>query len=203
MPILLLQPDLTLPAQKPGMPLKDPFRTGLQQAVQWYSNLRTALQTKVEDALAAAESPAPISTPIQAAAESPAPTLEAADTSAASADTSAASADASATIEYPARANTPPPAMAPPSPYPPPSPLERQRPPDPLTDTAADTSALPADTSAPMAGAATDAGPSPEPPHLTPGWAARVLRERCPACFGLEQWGRPLEKWVYYYSHPT
>jgi hypothetical protein len=75
MSIITIQPGLTLPAQKPGMPVKDPFRTGLQQAVQWYSNLRTALQTKVEDALAAAESPAP--------------TLEAADTSAASADTSA------------------------------------------------------------------------------------------------------------------
>ncbi|KAJ7358265.1 hypothetical protein DFH08DRAFT_687537, partial [Mycena albidolilacea] len=22
----------------------------------------------------------------------------------------------------------------------------------------------------------------------------RVLRERCPACFGLEEWGRPLEE---------
>ncbi|KAJ7745942.1 hypothetical protein DFH07DRAFT_748628, partial [Mycena maculata] len=27
---------------------------------------------------------------------------------------------------------------------------------------------------------------------LTPGRANRVLRERCPACFGLEAWGRPL-----------
>ncbi|KAJ7828048.1 hypothetical protein B0H14DRAFT_2367259, partial [Mycena olivaceomarginata] len=95
MSILMLQPDLTLPAQKPGMLLKDPFRTGLQQAVQWYSNLRTALQTKMEDVLTAA---------------SPAPTLEAADTSAASADTSA-------TIKHPAQVNTPIPTMAPLSPY--------------------------------------------------------------------------------------
>jgi hypothetical protein len=193
MSIITIQPGLTLPAQKPGMPVKDPFRTGLQQAVQWYSNLRTALQTKVEDALAAAESPAPTSAPIEAAAESPAPTVEAADTSAALADTSATIVDH---IEHP-------PQMAPPSPYTPPSPLERPRPQDPPTDTAADTSALPADTSAPVAGAASDAGPSAETPHLTPGRAARVLHERCPACFGLEEWGRPLEKSVYYYSHPT
>ncbi|KAJ7309971.1 hypothetical protein DFH08DRAFT_719066 [Mycena albidolilacea] len=29
-------------------------------------------------------------------------------------------------------------------------------------------------------------------PQLTPGRASRVLRERCPACFGLEEWGRDL-----------
>ncbi|KAJ6505166.1 hypothetical protein C8R45DRAFT_817754 [Mycena sanguinolenta] len=31
-------------------------------------------------------------------------------------------------------------------------------------------------------------------PALTPGPASRVLRERCPACFGLEDWGRDLEE---------
>ncbi|KAJ7723854.1 hypothetical protein DFH07DRAFT_759343 [Mycena maculata] len=30
------------------------------------------------------------------------------------------------------------------------------------------------------------------PTGLTPGRANRVLRERCPACFGLNEWGRPL-----------
>ncbi|KAF8166444.1 hypothetical protein K438DRAFT_1616889 [Mycena galopus ATCC 62051] len=30
------------------------------------------------------------------------------------------------------------------------------------------------------------------PPPLTPGRASRILHERCPACFGLEEWGRPL-----------
>ncbi|KAJ6489999.1 hypothetical protein C8R45DRAFT_769079, partial [Mycena sanguinolenta] len=29
---------------------------------------------------------------------------------------------------------------------------------------------------------------------LTPGRASRLLRERCPACFGLEEWGRDLQK---------
>ncbi|KAJ7841922.1 hypothetical protein B0H14DRAFT_2359849 [Mycena olivaceomarginata] len=35
--------------------------------------------------------------------------------------------------------------------------------------------------------------PPPPPPPLTPGRASRVLRERCPACFGLEEWGRSLK----------
>jgi hypothetical protein len=38
-------------------------------------------------------------------------------------------------------------------------------------------------------------GPSPASgpsPQLKPGRADRVLRERCPACFNLEEWGRPL-----------
>ncbi|KAJ7930369.1 hypothetical protein B0H13DRAFT_1595390 [Mycena leptocephala] len=33
----------------------------------------------------------------------------------------------------------------------------------------------------------------PAPAVLTPGRADCILRERCPACFGLEEWGRPLE----------
>jgi hypothetical protein len=35
--------------------------------------------------------------------------------------------------------------------------------------------------------------PPPMPRRLTPGRASRLLRERCPACFGLEEWGRDLE----------
>jgi hypothetical protein len=34
---------------------------------------------------------------------------------------------------------------------------------------------------------------------LTLGQAARILHERCPACFGLEEWGHPLEEWVSYF----
>ncbi|KAJ7431750.1 hypothetical protein B0H11DRAFT_1761580 [Mycena galericulata] len=36
--------------------------------------------------------------------------------------------------------------------------------------------------------------PPPAAPPLTPGRADRILRERCPACFGLETWGRPLQE---------
>ncbi|KAJ6531047.1 hypothetical protein B0H19DRAFT_1082031 [Mycena capillaripes] len=35
---------------------------------------------------------------------------------------------------------------------------------------------------------------SPGPPPLTPGTADRNLREQCPACFGLKEWGRPLDE---------
>ncbi|KAJ7774618.1 hypothetical protein DFH07DRAFT_865897 [Mycena maculata] len=36
--------------------------------------------------------------------------------------------------------------------------------------------------------------PDDEAKCLKPGRAHRVLRERCPACFGLEEWGRPLSE---------
>ncbi|KAJ7832793.1 hypothetical protein B0H14DRAFT_3711922, partial [Mycena olivaceomarginata] len=50
----------------------------------------------------------------------------------------------------------------------------------------------------PTEGGAGSAGSAAEPteagaePRLTSGQAARILRERCPACFGLQEWGRPL-----------
>ncbi|KAJ6585476.1 hypothetical protein B0H19DRAFT_1206873 [Mycena capillaripes] len=78
----------------PGHLAKDPFRAGLQHAVQWYSNLRTRLQTQVDTVLAEAEI-----------------------------------------------------SLFPPAPAPP-------------------------------AATSTD----------------RILRERCPACFGLKEWGRPLDE---------
>ncbi|KAJ7251190.1 hypothetical protein B0H12DRAFT_1018806 [Mycena haematopus] len=43
--------------------------------------------------------------------------------------------------------------------------------------------------SAPSAGA-----PSSPVAPLTPGRASRTLRERCPACFGHTEWGRPLDQ---------
>ncbi|KAF8180239.1 hypothetical protein K438DRAFT_1976761 [Mycena galopus ATCC 62051] len=38
-----------------------------------------------------------------------------------------------------------------------------------------------------------DTPPSETGPSLTPGRASRLLRKRCPACLGLEEWGRDLE----------
>ncbi|KAJ7323508.1 hypothetical protein DFH08DRAFT_817537 [Mycena albidolilacea] len=52
----------------------------------------------------------------------------------------------------------------------------------------------------PTEGGAGSAGSAAEPteagaePRLTSGQAARILRERCPACFGLQEWGRPLRE---------
>ncbi|KAJ7886955.1 hypothetical protein B0H13DRAFT_2534733 [Mycena leptocephala] len=51
--------------------------------------------------------------------------------------------------------------------------------------------------SAPPAASASDRPPPPREqrtPLLTPGRADRILRERCPACFGLQTWGRPLQE---------
>ncbi|KAJ7096171.1 hypothetical protein C8R44DRAFT_583385, partial [Mycena epipterygia] len=98
--------------KNPEQLAKDPFRVGLSQAVQWYSNLSTRLQCKVDAALLAAEE-----------------TL------------------------------FPPPPRTPSTPPAPPT------------------------SEAPL-----------ENPPLTPGRADRILRERCPACFGLDAWGRPLRE---------
>ncbi|KAJ6462576.1 hypothetical protein C8R45DRAFT_841653 [Mycena sanguinolenta] len=40
----------------------------------------------------------------------------------------------------------------------------------------------------------TQPAPSCPPPPLTQGRADQTLRDRCPACFGLETWGRPLKE---------
>ncbi|KAJ7436592.1 hypothetical protein FB451DRAFT_1153076, partial [Mycena latifolia] len=99
--------------RNPGELAKEPFRDGLAQAVQWYSNLRTGVQAKVN-----------------AASEATTPTSDAEP------------------MEGASHTNSP---------------------------HAPDTSDEP-----------------PVPPGPTPGCAHRILRDRCPACFGLETWGRPL-----------
>ncbi|KAJ7871711.1 hypothetical protein B0H14DRAFT_2502920 [Mycena olivaceomarginata] len=106
-----------------GQLAKDPFRAGLQQAVQWYSNLRAEVQKRVNAALAEAETSLYPAAPI------------------------------STTECTPPTSNAVPIASMP---HPPAPPVETKH-------------------------------------VLTPGRAARILRERCPACFGLEEWGRPLE----------
>ncbi|KAJ7936809.1 hypothetical protein B0H13DRAFT_2303126 [Mycena leptocephala] len=78
-----------LSLQNPAQLAKDPFCAGLQNAVQWYSNLRSRLQAKVDQALAAADM-SPFS---------PAPTPAAPDTSATSADPSAESAESAASAD--------------------------------------------------------------------------------------------------------
>ncbi|KAJ7211535.1 hypothetical protein B0H12DRAFT_1312933 [Mycena haematopus] len=98
-------------SKNPGQLAKDPFRTGLQQAVQWYSNLQSRLQVKVDAALQAAE----------------------------------------ISLFPPTRASI--------------------------------------DGDEQLSSEST----SPDVPTLTPGRANRILRERCPACFSLESWGRSLK----------
>ncbi|KAJ7490764.1 hypothetical protein FB451DRAFT_1124335 [Mycena latifolia] len=123
-----------------GQLAKDPFREGLAQAVQWYSNLRTKVQVKLEAALAAAEAsilPPIIPQPMTPTREIAAEVSEASEADLEGTASSAKIIDGST----PALDNSDEPVV---------------------------------------------------PPGPTPGRAHRVLRERCPACFGLETWGRPL-----------
>ncbi|KAJ7659361.1 hypothetical protein B0H14DRAFT_3540522 [Mycena olivaceomarginata] len=56
----------------------------------------------------------------------------------------------------------------------------------------AGSAAEPTEAGAGSAGSAAEPTEAGAEPRLTPGQAARILRERCPACFGLQEWGRPL-----------
>ncbi|KAJ7791385.1 hypothetical protein B0H14DRAFT_3566896 [Mycena olivaceomarginata] len=141
-----------LSSKNPGQLAKDPFRAGLQQAVQWYRNLRTRIQKKVDCALAAAD--ASLFPPV------PAPIAQSAT------DVSAASAAPSDVSAAP-------------------------------TDTPADQEGAPATpltTPNPIPAGNSASESQPGQPALTPGRADRILRERCPACFNLEEWGRPLRE---------
>ncbi|KAJ7202987.1 hypothetical protein B0H12DRAFT_1035731 [Mycena haematopus] len=51
----------------------------------------------------------------------------------------------------------------------------------------------PQSSAAPSAERSAPSSPSVAPP-LTPGRASRTLREKCPACFGHTEWGRPLDQ---------
>ncbi|KAJ7602480.1 hypothetical protein DFH06DRAFT_1152759, partial [Mycena polygramma] len=127
---------------------KDPFRAGLQNAVQWYSNLRSRLQNKLDQALLTADIslfPPALALPEVAIDE----------------DVTSA-ADASAQPPDPSDASPDPVGLD----------AGREDPPPTSTDHIPEQSV---------------------PPVLTPGRADRLLRERCPACFGLEEWGRPLD----------
>ncbi|KAF7377129.1 CxC1 domain-containing protein [Mycena sanguinolenta] len=83
----------------------------------------------------------------------------------------------------PAPTATPPP--LPPTPTPP----TRARAPTPAPAPAPTRTSAPAPIPEPVP------APTPEPalPPLTPGRAHRILRECCPACFNLKEWGRPME----------
>ncbi|KAJ7791577.1 hypothetical protein B0H14DRAFT_3160794 [Mycena olivaceomarginata] len=85
--------------QNKGQLAKDSFRAGLQQAVQWYSNLRTEVQKRVNAALVEAETSLYPATPISTTECTPptsnVPADQAADTSAAWLDVPQPQAEAS------------------------------------------------------------------------------------------------------------
>ncbi|KAJ7435827.1 hypothetical protein FB451DRAFT_1461458 [Mycena latifolia] len=138
--------------------VKEPFREGLAQAVQWYSNLRTTVQAKVDAVLAAAEQsilpPTLIPNPtpdIAAKQEALEVGAEVQEAGVEAQEVGAEAYDASSDTETIDGASHP---------------------------------------DGPNSGDASDEHPI--PPGPTPGRAHRILRERCPACFGLETWGRSL-----------
>ncbi|KAJ7888403.1 hypothetical protein B0H14DRAFT_2337221 [Mycena olivaceomarginata] len=65
---------------------------------------------------------------------------------------------------------------------------------DPTVRAAPSTPSAAPSTPPPIPRPAVPPPPAPSAPPLTPGHAHRILQERCPACFGLETWGRPLSE---------
>ncbi|KAJ7512280.1 hypothetical protein B0H11DRAFT_2346274 [Mycena galericulata] len=161
-----------------GMRATDPFRRALSNAVLWSSNLQTRLDARVSAALADAASvlgyqstaasqvphPVPGSPPGEAPAQGAADVLD--DTAEDAVDHAAD--DVIDDTMHSDAASSPLPPPPPGASSPPPTPSASDSPP-PTREQAA-------------------------PPLTPPGRADRILRERCPACFGLETWGRPLQE---------
>ncbi|KAJ6585213.1 hypothetical protein B0H19DRAFT_1250090 [Mycena capillaripes] len=150
-----------------GMRAVDPFRAALSNAVLWSSNLQTHLDAQVSAALADAASALGLRST--------------------AASTTPPSVPGSPPGEAPAQG-----AADTPNDSPPPREALAQGDADAASPPASDDSAPPVASSR-----ASDSPPPPREqtiPALTPGRADRVLRERCPACFGLQTWGRPLQE---------
>ncbi|KAJ7876976.1 hypothetical protein B0H13DRAFT_1893443 [Mycena leptocephala] len=152
----------------------DPYRRLLIQAVQWATNLRDRLEKWVAAVLACAESSPPLALGA---------TIEAMDPTSATAFIDPATAFINPTTAFidPTTAFI-----------------------DPMTTFVDSTTAafmlgpeLPPDRDLPLPEVPIPEAPGPLPasgpsPQLKPGCADRVLREWCPACFNLEEWGQPL-----------
>ncbi|KAJ7843837.1 hypothetical protein B0H13DRAFT_2364593 [Mycena leptocephala] len=194
-----------------GMRAVDPFRSALSNAVLWSSNLQTRINARVSVALADAASelglqsttastvppsvpgPPPGEALAQNVADADTALITDADTEAAN-DSTAAGREQTAALH--ASNDSAPPARE--QTAGPPTPDDSS---PPTHEQTADTASSPVsdDPAPPMPPAvSSDASDRPPPPReqpaLTPGRADRILRERCPACFGLETWGRPLKE---------
>lgn len=171
----------------------DPFRSALSNAVLWSSNLQTRLDARVTAALAdaasalgfgsTAASTAPPSGSGSPPGEALAQSVRVTDTTLAQgvADADTALPPASDDSVPPASGDPAPPASDDSAPA-----VTSDRPPPPREQTA---DAASDDSPPPFASSRASNGPT-----LTPGRADRLLRERCPACFGLQTWGRPLQE---------
>jgi hypothetical protein len=183
--------------QNIGQLATDPFRKLLGHAVLWYSNIKEHINLKLNAALTAAEhalsppNPAGPSPDAGSSAPEPSDIVHPVHQDA----------RCGPGMETPETAATQPPpgpdvaqgvdSDAGGGPEEPPDPdvvMEDELPERNPSDAPADPAPTPASTPAPA--------PPPAPPPLAPWRASRALRERCPACFGLEEWGRSLREWV-------
>ncbi|KAJ7818984.1 hypothetical protein B0H14DRAFT_2600955 [Mycena olivaceomarginata] len=181
-----------IPPQNIGQLATNPFHKLLGHAVLWYSNIKEHINLKLNAALAAVEhalsppNPAGPSPNTGSSAPEPPDVVHLVHRDP----------RCGPEMETPGTAATqPPPGLdiaqgvnsdAGGGPEEPPDPdvvmedeLPERNPSDSPTD--------PAPTSAPTP------APPPTPPPLAPGCNFRVLRERCPTCFGFEEWGRSLK----------
>ncbi|KAJ7881377.1 hypothetical protein B0H14DRAFT_3434081 [Mycena olivaceomarginata] len=176
-----------------GQLATDPFRKLLGHAVLWYSNIKEHINLKLNAALTAAEHtlspPNPAGPSLDAGSSAPEPSDVVHPVH--------QDARRGPGMETPETAATQPPpgpdvaqgvdSDAGGGPEEPPDPdvvMEDELPERNPSDAPADPAPTPASTPAPA--------PPPAPPPLAPGRASWALRERCPACFGLEEWGRSL-----------
>jgi hypothetical protein len=191
----------------------DPFRAALSNAVLWSSNLQTRIDVRVSTALSDAAS----ALGLQSTVTSTAPSVQGSRPEEALtqgvADVDAASQPASEDPAPPTSDDPTPPTSEDPAPRasedPAPPTSDDPAPPvavaarrvsdrslPPREQTADVTSPLTSDNpTPPVASSGAPGRPPPsEQPTLTPGRADRILREWCPACFGLQTWGRPLQE---------
>ncbi|KAJ7078554.1 hypothetical protein B0H15DRAFT_1000961 [Mycena belliarum] len=145
----------------------DPFRRLLIQAVQWAANLRDRVEKRVAAALVQAE--ARLTVPAPEAPGSASTTAFVTSTTAFVTPATAFVTPATAFVASATPSATGPPVQDAPPPG------------------AAGPSVA---SAAPDGGAASARGP----PPLKRGQADRILRERCPACFNLQEWGRDLKE---------
>ncbi|KAF7371589.1 CxC1 domain-containing protein [Mycena venus] len=147
----------------------DPFRGSLTQAVQWSTNLHHRIARRLSDVLSAAEQALFPSAPAALLG------LEPTTTSTASVSPAGRRSDVAEQALLPSV----------------PLALRLE---DEVMEPAMTSAAPSAPSAAPSAAppAASSSLPAPDPAPLTPGRAHCTLRERCPACFGLTEWGRDL-----------
>ncbi|KAJ7735882.1 hypothetical protein B0H14DRAFT_2639072 [Mycena olivaceomarginata] len=157
--------------RNPDQRAKDPFRKLLGQAVLWYSNIKER-----DPPMEPLETSAPPEAPLDAEAgttsssdasrdSSPLPDTDIWPEGASCGSSPASDEDMDTSHSSPPPPPPPPPLTPGPSLLPP--------------------TGVPQSSPRPS--------PPPPPPPLTPGRASCVLHERCPACFGLEEWGRSLK----------